>query len=300
MKTLLEASNIKRHGLYVNNIEIKHNKAYARYMDMEISENISHVDGFFIPDLLNTPHEKTVNLPENQAYEPVKIGEWKKNSLIEREEFLKNLEYVSIAMSTDEVRYYLNGVAFDQNRIVATDGHRLHMADLSVNFTDKDDIKIIPNYAIKYMILLMKEYKSSKYIGLEFHETGFIFRIDECQIDCKFIDGTFPQYRRIIPQNNNMETIWDASEFKETYKTCKMLSKAEKERFVIIELSETGITHMRTKTLFSSDTTTENKICLNAEYLKNVPSGVLKYSDTMTTIVVESGNKKSIIMPVRG
>lgn len=105
------------------------------------------------------------------------------------------LDAVEGAVSTEETRYYLNGVCFSRDQdgvdvLVATDGHRL----ISHRFNHgRDDNLILPNIALAALHLLPQP--SAIWAGenrMSFHYPGGEFRT-------KLIDGTFPDWRRVTP-----------------------------------------------------------------------------------------------------
>lgn len=130
-----------------------------------------------------------------------------------------DLDRVRVAVSTEEARYYLNGILWhrtkdnfgnDVLRLAATDGHRLALitrpafADLPEKFADA----ILPRKTCDVLgkVLAKAGADSPCYIG--FGETGAggaVFRVGRVEIRSKVIDGTFPDYSRVIPSH------WDRS-----------------------------------------------------------------------------------------
>ncbi len=122
---------------------------------------------------------------------------------------LRNLiDAVKGAQSTEETRYYLNGAFFHPLnhedgtgtviRAVATDGNRLARADAVVMDIDGDmpDV-IIPRKALAEMRRIVDKPQG---------EVRLIFRANTVTLECgqvtlksKLIDGTFPDYTRVIP-----------------------------------------------------------------------------------------------------
>jgi len=114
------------------------------------------------------------------------------------------------AISNEETRYFLNGLYFniqikDQSSIltfVGTDGHRL--ATSSFN-NDKNLIElpgvIIPKKTINELSKLLSENDND--IEIEISSNKIVFLIDNLILISKLIDGNFPDYKRVIPNNNN-------------------------------------------------------------------------------------------------
>ncbi|MGL5736460.1 MAG: DNA polymerase III subunit beta, partial [Beijerinckiaceae bacterium] len=101
------------------------------------------------------------------------------------------------AASTDETRYYLNGVylhAIDAVLFgVTTDGHKL--AHLSMPFTGQVDNVIVPRKAV---LEVVKSYVDGP-VEVSTSQTKIRFHSPAVTIVSKVIDGTFPDYTRVIP-----------------------------------------------------------------------------------------------------
>lgn len=117
-------------------------------------------------------------------------------------------------ISTEETRYYLNGIHFHvkDGRVVAvaTDGHRLGVLPVEIDAAAFGDRKIIvPRPAVKVLAALLRR-RDEKTVRVEFHgdangilRTSFV--LDGVRLDTKLIDGTFPEYQRVFPQNVSVE-----------------------------------------------------------------------------------------------
>lgn len=107
-----------------------------------------------------------------------------------------------IAQSSEETRYYLCGVFMhivdEKLRAVATDGHRLVRAevDLPAGAAGMDDI-IVPSKAVGQVLALIG--KISGEVAIEVNSKAIQFRIGTSTIISKLVEGTFPDYTRVIP-----------------------------------------------------------------------------------------------------
>lgn len=108
----------------------------------------------------------------------------------------------AVAQSSEETRYYLCGVFLhtvgDKLRGAATDGHRLIRAetDLPAGAQNMADI-IVPKKAVAQVLGLLRN--AAGEIAIETNGTAISFRIGDGSIVSKLIDGTFPDYSRVIP-----------------------------------------------------------------------------------------------------
>lgn len=127
-------------------------------------------------------------------------------------------EKVAFAISTEETRYYLNGIYFHVEgdsalRAVATDGHRLATRDIDIPDGVQDSFGIIvPRKTVSEVLRLAGEVDGDITIALS--NSKIRFSVENTVLTSKLIDGTFPDYKRVIPQNNNRIATVDAAELK--------------------------------------------------------------------------------------
>jgi len=144
---------------------------------------------------------------------------------VDGKEFRTKLNWASKASGRLDVRYYLNGVAFVDSLIVATDGSRLHRAEIK-SVTDiapkSERMSIIPNDTIKLILLsLPTTFKetvklqwmldSEAAMYAEGREGVVVSATYPCGaeilIASPLIDGKFPQWERIVPKSHERSSI---------------------------------------------------------------------------------------------
>lgn len=118
-------------------------------------------------------------------------------------EIVAALGAVSHAISTEETRYYLNGIYLhpceDRIDVVATDGYRLGMSRLDGEARNAPSV-IIPTPAVKEFIRLAGAAKESENVGLSISPTRVRLSLENgTSVTTKVVDGTFPDYQRVIP-----------------------------------------------------------------------------------------------------
>lgn len=120
------------------------------------------------------------------------------------------IDRTRFAISTEETRYYLNGIylhaatqgSVEVLRAVATDGHRLARYEMPLPEGARDmPGVIIPRKAVNEIRKLIDEAGDSIEISLSENKMRFSF--DHIGLTTKLIDGTFPDYDRVIPKNND-------------------------------------------------------------------------------------------------
>ncbi|GLS80486.1 DNA polymerase III subunit beta [Paracoccus marinus] len=124
------------------------------------------------------------------------------------------------AISTEETRYYLNGVYMHVAdgeggrvlRCVATDGHRLARIDAALpEGADEMPGVIVPRKTVAELKKLLDGDDAE--IAVSVSETKVRFATPTIMLTSKVIDGTFPDYTRVIPQSNARKLEVDASDF---------------------------------------------------------------------------------------
>jgi len=126
------------------------------------------------------------------------------------------IEKTRFAISSEETRYYLMGIFFhvvdDQMRAAATDGHRL--ARVTVARPDGADGMpdvIVPRKAVQELYRLLEEVEGTVEISLS--ATKIRFGLGTAILTSKLIDGTFPDYNRVIPTGNDKLLKLDPKSF---------------------------------------------------------------------------------------
>lgn len=148
------------------------------------------------------------------------------------------------AISTEETRYYLNGVFMHVAqaeggpvlRCVATDGHRLARIDapLPEGAADMPGV-IVPRKTVGELRKLLDDDEAT--IAVSVSETKVRFATPAITLTSKVIDGTFPDYSRVIPLGNTRRLEVDATEFARAVDRVATVS-SERSRAVKLSLDE--------------------------------------------------------------
>ena len=145
--------------------------------------------------LVGLPAEDFPVLPH---FEKVQLVEVEPRTLLEM------IELTAFAVSSDETRYNLNGVFFEPAngllRTVATDGHRLSLAErkLAGDFRVKKGV-ILPRKGLGEMKKLLLEAEGGE-TRLGFIENSAVLDRPGVRLVMRLIDGVFPDYRQVIPK----------------------------------------------------------------------------------------------------
>ena len=236
-------------------------------------------------------------------------------------ELRKLIDSTKFAMSTEETRYYLNGIyvhAADNDgvavlRAVATDGHRLARFEMPLpeGAAEMPGI-IIPRKTVGELRKLIEEAGDSIQVSLS--EAKIRFAFDHIVLTSKLVDGTFPDYQRVIPKGNDKIIEVNPKAFSRAIDRVSTISDG-KSRAVKIALN--GKTMTLSANSPESGSATEDleingndnmEIGFNARYLLDITQQIegdgcrLTLADSASpTIIQDSGDASAlyVLMPLR-
>jgi len=152
------------------------------------------------------------------------------------------------AISTEETRYYLNGiylhaatgVSGEVLRAVATDGHRLARVEVTLpeGAAGMPGV-IVPRKTVQEMRKLIDETEGEVTVSLS--ETKLRFAFGDAVLTSKLIDGTFPDYERVIPADNDKQMQVDVKSFSQAVDRVSAIS-TEKSRAIKLALEKGTVT----------------------------------------------------------
>ncbi len=167
-----------------------------------------------------------------------------------RDHLKRLIDKTRFAISTEETRYYLNGiylhqVAADQEgdarlRAVATDGHRLSRVDVPLpeGAAGLPGV-IIPRKTVAEVRKLIDEGDSPVSVALS--ETRIRFVIGAATLTSKLIDGSFPDYERVIPHGNDNVLTMSSGSFAEAVDRVSAIS-TEKSHAIKLSIRQDHVT----------------------------------------------------------
>ena len=133
------------------------------------------------------------------------------NFVMAKEELKDVIDRTQFAVSTEETRYYLNGIYVHAKnegetkvlRVVATDGHRLACVESPLpQGAENMNGVIIPRKTVGEVRKLLDDTKAEN-IDVSLSENKIRFTMEDITLTSKLIDGTYPDYERVIPTDND-------------------------------------------------------------------------------------------------
>lgn len=240
---------------------------------------------------------------------------------LEASDLMALVDKTRFAISTEETRFYLNGIyvhaAEDKDktlRAVATDGHRLARYDLELpeGAAGMPGI-IVPRKTVGELRKLLEDAEGAIEIALS--DTKIQFNFNGVELTSKLIDGSFPEYQRVIPTNNDKVLMLDAKEFSHAVDRVSTIS-ADKTRAVKLNIDKDRVTltvvnpesGTATEELGANYSAESVEIGFNARYLLDITGQVegkevrflLADSGSPTLIEdIDDGRTLYVLMPMR-
>ncbi len=127
----------------------------------------------------------------------------------------KGITATSFATSDDEMRPVMGGIYFDITTenvtFVATDGHKLVKIKTLSSKGDSVTSFILPKKPYSLLKAILP--KESGDVKIDFDSKNVYFTLSDYQMICRLIEGVYPNYNSVIPQNNNNKATIDKSAF---------------------------------------------------------------------------------------
>lgn len=143
------------------------------------------------------------------------------------DEFKDGISSVAIASSNDLTRPALTGIYFNTDNktlcIAATDGYRLAEKKLIKNVESEINV-IVPTSSMQEVLRAINE--DMEEIEISFNNDLVRFRLGEVEIISKLIDASFPDYRRLIPKDNDITVELDREELIRVTRLAALFAKS--------------------------------------------------------------------------
>lgn len=234
------------------------------------------------------------------------------------ENFKEGLSQVMIASSNDMTRPALTGVYFntfeDGLYLAATDGYRLAERKF-IDKVENEVAAIVPTSSLQEVLRSLSDDVTE--IEILFDDAQVRFRLGEIEITSKLIDGSFPDYRQLIPKQTEINVELKRDELTRITKLAALFARevggsivcetnVEKGGFIVASVAnELGENNSEIKT----EVTTDGKVTLNSRFLldalnvldgNEVEFGFSNRLDPVVLKVKKNTNYIHIIMPLKG
>lgn len=147
------------------------------------------------------------------------------------------IESTQFSMANQDVRYYLNGMLMEtdgkQLRSVATDGHRMAVCTVATETDMPGKQIILPRKGVMELMRLLDSPDAE--VVLQIGQSNLRAVVNNFIFTSKLVDGRFPDYRRVLPQNSSKFLQASCEELRQAFSRAAILSN-EKFRGVRVNL----------------------------------------------------------------
>lgn len=180
--------------------------------------------------LSTLPASDFPNIEDWQQEVAVTVTQAELKSLIDKTQF---------SMANQDVRYYLNGMLFELDqttlRSVATDGHRMAVATVALEGSFDNKQIIVPRKGVQELSKLLDAPEQP--VTLQIGSSNIRAEVNNYVFTSKLVDGRFPDYRRVMPQNTDKTLETNCDELRQAFSRAAILSN-EKFRGVRVNLAD--------------------------------------------------------------
>jgi DNA polymerase-3 subunit beta len=224
----------------------------------------------------NTNKFELNTLKEYDFYQLIDSNEEFETWTIATEKLKEVIKKTKFSIAVDSPQKYLNGLLLEisNNKITTatSDGHRLSLAyKQQENNVFENKTSIIPKKTVDEILKLLNE-TVSKTISLSLNENYIIISNDITTISSKLIDGEYPDYKQIFPDEFDNQIIISRREFENALKQVEIFTKENKTVQLNFKNNELHISANSEKgnansSIITSNFNSEITISFNASYL---------------------------------
>ena len=335
LKNVLIRVDDKKVSLIATNLDM----AIIDYLPVSDSENgVITVPAKLLADFVsNLPKGETIEINSNDTKITISAGKYSStingtladdfpelpeinekkstNFKINTDDFKVSMSQVIIASSNDLTRPALTGVYFNTNdnilAVAATDGYRLAEKKLLLK-AEKEVKAVVPNSSVQEVLRSITD--DAEEVEISFSEDLVRFRLGEVEIISKLIDAVYPDYKKLIPEKNDINLSLDREELLRVARLAALFSRSVGGQIIcesklpnIFSVKSIANEFGENDSEIETEVSTEGKVNLNSRFLIDAlnaleePEIEFNFSSRISPIVLK--NKKSdkythIIMPL--
>jgi len=252
----------------------------------------------------------------------ITVGEFPHRFALPAIELKRLIDNTQFAISTEETRYYLNGIYFHTAdiggatmlRAAATDGHRLARVETPAPEGSAGMPGVIaPRKAVSEVQKLLEDLSQEVIVEISPAKARFTF--GDVKLTTKLIDGTFPDYGRVIPLHNDKRLTVDKEPFQKAVDRVSTIS-SERGRAIKLSIADRRMTlsvnnpdsGSASEEIEVDYDSTPIEIGFNARYLLDIAqqltgdTALIKLSDSGSPTIIqdrEGAPALYVLMPLR-
>ncbi len=180
-----------------------------------------------------------------EDYPPVPVIESDQYKNIDISKLLNMIQYTNYAMAKDDARYVFNGLYMETEgavlKCVSTDGRRLALMEESFSEAlPVNEAIILPYKCIKELQKLEPANEASTRMAYDAEKKRVFFEIGKLRLASKLIEGSFPDYKQVIPEKVENELLLHKEGLERSLKQVSVMA-AEPSRRVYFHFSENAL-----------------------------------------------------------
>lgn len=150
--------------------------------------------------------------------------------------FIDMVKQTIFAVSQSEDKYVLNGVLIEIGkgvkndesniRMVATDGFRLAKIGQNIDGINFETSMIVPSKALNEVVRIVQNAKEDEEIKISFSNEQISFKYKDSYLISRLIQGQFPDYKQVIPKNNDIKITMSTREFLDSTERASVIAGA--------------------------------------------------------------------------
>jgi len=153
------------------------------------------------------------------------------------ETFRRMIGKILFAVSAEESRFQLNGALIklkgESMELVATDGHRLALVEAGLSSEAAEDSVLVPRKALQEL----QRFEGGDTIEYRRGEHHLSFQLGRRELICRILEGTFPDYERVIARDNDKQAFFDRKTLDAAVQRVSILT-GDRSRAVRLEFAE--------------------------------------------------------------
>lgn len=222
------------------------------------------------------------------------------------EPFVEALRWVSRALSTDPTRPSLTGLLLDRDKLVATDGHRLHVSGVE-GF--RCPTALIAGSAAAFLIKALRD----EHVSIDVAKETVRFQTSTSTVTMKRIEAAFPAWEQVVPERKQAcftmrlaANDLEAGVKRVAKRSAKVATPVRVRANGAIKLEAVGEDTKATTTvqvLSSTHEGPDHVTGFNARYLSEALAGLgeieLRFHGTDAPAVIDDGKNLAVVMPFR-
>ena len=241
--------------------------------------------------------------------------------LLNNNKFLRLLNKTKISISNDDTRHYLNGIFMHLTEAhgrhfltgAATDSHRLSSSSLEIENIGNFSSFILPRKTVYQLCSLLTD--TSEKLSMQTSENKIKFTLGSMTLISKVIDGKFPDYKKVVPTDNQKSLILPCKDFINSIERVASVSLDRKEGVKLaidkenVQLSVNSANSGDGNEIIKANFNSDNLIIsFNSKYLIDIASEVedknlkMNLKDSVSPVLVEDASDKNsyyVIMPMK-